>query len=321
MSQPIFDVTTVGELLVQLSVPAGHRLQMATHFDVCAAGTEANAMVALGCLGRRCAWVGGLPDSALGRLVTNPLRRVNIDLSRVVWSKNGRLGTYYVEFAVPPRQIQVIYDRADSCAAHLGPADMDWDYLLHSRLVHLTGITPALSDTCYDLVSETIKRAKAAGIPVSFDINYRQKLWTEQEAGTGLLPLIQGIELLLCARADAIRLFGCQGTPEEILNRLIELSGAHHIVLTLGNQGVIAWDGQQLLREPAAPVQIIDRIGAGDALAAGVIHGWLDGNFARGLRAGVTLAALALSQRGDMVVTTKEELTALMDDRSGGIVR
>ena len=76
---------------------------------------------------------------------------------------------------MPPRQIQVIYDRADSCAARLGPEDMDWDYFLHSRLVHLTGITPALSDICYALVSETIKRAKAAGVPISFDINYRTR--------------------------------------------------------------------------------------------------------------------------------------------------
>lgn len=317
----MFDVTTIGELLLQLSVPAGNRLQMASRFDVYAAGTEADVLAPLGSLGRRCAWVGGLPDSPLGRLATNHLRMVNIDLSRVIWSKGGRIGTYYVEFAVPPRQIEVIYDRADSCAARLRAEDIDWDYLLNSRLLHLTGITPALSEGCYQLVREAIKRAKAAGIAISFDINYRQKLWTEAEAKARLLPLIQGVDLLLCGQGDAARLFDCQGRAEENLSRLVELSGARCVVLTLGDQGVIGWDGTQQLRVAALPVQMIDRIGAGDALAAGVIHGWLDGDFALALRLGVTLAALALSQHGAMVLTTPEELASLLHNTSGGIHR
>ena len=121
------------------------------------------------------------------------------------------MGTYYVEFAPPPRPIQVIYDRADSCASHLGPDQVDWDYLLDTRLVHLTGITPALSPSCHALVTEVVERARAAGVAISFDINFRRKLWSEGEAAAALTPLIQGIDLLFCGQSDACQLFDCTG--------------------------------------------------------------------------------------------------------------
>src|SRR5262245_66559043 len=112
MGNPLFDVTTVGEAMLRMSVPAGQRLEMATQLDLCPAGAEANLVVALSRLGRRCAWTSGLPRSALGRLVANHLRMAGVDLGGVVWSETGRIGTYFIEFAVPSRPIQVIYDRA-----------------------------------------------------------------------------------------------------------------------------------------------------------------------------------------------------------------
>jgi 2-dehydro-3-deoxygluconokinase len=321
MKKPQFDVTTIGEAMLRLSVPAGHRLEMATHMDVHPAGTEANMVVALSQLGRRCAWVGGLPESSLGRLVANRLRLAAVDLEGVVWCKEGRLGTYFIEFAVPPRPIQVIYDRVNSCASQLQPEQVKWDYLLNTRLLHLTGITPAISKSCHNVVAEAITRAKEAGVAVSFDINYRQKLWSESEARETLLPLIQNVDLLLCGQTDATRLFGCLGTPQEIVENLAEQSRAKRVVVTLSDEGAIAWDGAQFYREVARPVQVIDRIGAGDALAAGVIHGWLAGDLARGLRYGVTLAALVLTQHGDMLVTTEAELRSLLENAGGGVKR
>jgi 2-dehydro-3-deoxygluconokinase len=307
--------------MLRLSVPIGYRLETAAHFDAFPAGAEANLAVALSRLGRRCAWVGGLPDNPLGRLVINHLRMAGVDLEGVVWCETGRLGSYYIEFAAPPRPIQVIYDRADSCAARLQPDQVDWAYLLNTRLLHLTGITPAISASCKAVVTEAAARAKAAGVAISFDINYRQKLWSETEAKETLLPLIQEVDLLLCGQGDAQRVFGCSGTPEEIVENLAEQSRARQVAVTLGDRGVIAWDGVQFYEEPAIPVQIVDRIGAGDALAAGIIHGWLRGDFALGLRYGVILAALVLSQHGDMLVTTEKELLSLLEDVSGGVLR
>jgi 2-dehydro-3-deoxygluconokinase len=189
---------------------------------------------------------------------------------------------------------------------------MQWDKLLNTRLIHLTGITPALSPSCAATIQAIIARAKEAGIPVSFDINYRQKLWMEAEARDWLTPVIQGVDLLLCGQGDARRVFGIDSTPEAAVTTLAEYSRAKQVAVSIGDQGVIAWDGTRIIEQPAVPVEVIDRIGAGDALAAGIIHGWLDGDLALGLRYGVMLAALKLSQRGDTVITTPEEVASLM---------
>jgi 2-dehydro-3-deoxygluconokinase len=123
--------------------------------------------------------------------------------------------------------------------------------------------------------------------------------------------MIKGVELLFCSQADALRLFNCKGTMQEVAQTMLELSQAHYVIITFGEQGALLWNGKAWLHEAARPTQIIDRLGAGDALAAGLIHGWLNGNLSDGLRYGVTLAALALSQLGDMLITNKTELEKL----------
>ncbi|MGH2387321.1 MAG: PfkB family carbohydrate kinase, partial [Chloroflexota bacterium] len=162
--RPPFDVTTVGEVMLRMSVPAGIRLDQAARLDLTPGGAETNLTGALARLGRRCAWVSSLPANALGRLAANHIRAAGIDLEGVVWRNQGRMGTYYLEFATPPRPIQAIYDRAGSCAAQMGPDDVNWAYLLHTRLLHLSGITPALSPSCRALTAEAIEHARTAGV-------------------------------------------------------------------------------------------------------------------------------------------------------------
>lgn len=311
MTEPRFDVTTVGEMLIRLSVPSGKRLENASQLDVHPAGAEANVATLLARLERRTCWFGALPDNPLGRLALNALRVAGVSTDGVVWKDHGRMGTYYVEFGEAPRGIQVTYDRAYSCAAQLQPDEMNWDLLLDTRLLHLTGITPALSPSCLEILSEAVQRAKARNVPVSFDINYRQKLWSEAEAARALLSLIQGVELLFCSQADAARLFHCTGSLQEVAEGVLELSQARHVLVTFGEQGALLWNGREWQQGPARPTRIVDRLGAGDALAAGLIHGWLDRDLSAGLRYGVTLAALALTQYGDMVVTNRDELNKL----------
>jgi len=311
MPDPRFDVTTIGEMMLRLSLPSGERLEMATRLDAFPAGAESNVVSLLSRLGRSTRWVGALPENPLGRLAANHLRLANVDLGGIVWSTDGRLGTYYVEFGAPPRGIQVTYDRAGSCATTLLPDQLDWDALLDTRLLHLTGITPALSPSCHELVVTALRLAAQRNIPVSFDVNYRKKLWSETQASAILSPLLAGVELVFCSARDAARLFHCEGAPQQAASALLERTGAKHLVLTAGEQGAWLWDGEAWLHEAARPTQIIDRLGAGDALAGGVLHGFLDGDLAAGLRYGVTLAALALSQHGDMLVTNQAELLAL----------
>lgn len=311
MPEPRFDVTALGEMLLRFSVPSGKRLEAATSLDVCPAGAEANVVTLLSRLERRTCWMGALPENPLGRLAANTLRMAGVDPSGVIWRQGGRMGTYYVEFGEPPRGIEVTYDRAHSCASQLRVDEIDWDFLLDTRMLHLTGITPALSPSCKGMVIEAVQQATVRGVPVSFDINYRQKLWSEADAAQTLLPLIRNVELLFCSQADAIRLFACHGTLQEIAQGILTRSQARQVIITAGEQGALLWNRKEWHHEPSRPTHIVDRLGAGDALAAGVIHGWLAGDLPAGLRYGVTLAALALGQFGDMVVTTKEELLAL----------
>lgn len=316
MPEPRFDVTTLGEMLLRLSVPAGQRLQQATRLDVHPAGAEANVVTLLARLERRTCWFGALPDNPLGRLARDALRSAGVETSGILWRQTGRMGTYYVEFAEPPRGVQVTYDRAHSCASQSHIEEIEWDRLLDTRLLHLTGITPALSPSCLDVVRTAIQKAKQRGVPISFDINYRQKLWSEADAARQLLPMIQGVDLLFCSQADAARLFHSHGSMHEIAGQVLATSNARFVVVTFGEQGALLWDSRAWIHQPARPTRVLDRLGAGDALAAGVIHGWLAGDLTAGLRYGVTLAALALGQSGDMVITDKEELLALSKEDS-----
>ncbi len=321
MPEPKRDVTGFGEVMLRLSVPVGRRLETTHRLDVFPGGSEGNVVYALARLGRRTGWVSALPSTALGRIIANNLRNAGVDLDGVIWSAAGRVGTYYVEFSAPPRPIQVIYDRADSCVSRLRPEQINWPAFLDTRVIHVSGITPALSPSCRAITEQAIAQARAAGVQVSFDVNYRQKLWTEAKAREVLEPLLHGIDLVLCSQIDAKRLFECKGTTEEIVRQMVERTGARHVVVSCGDQGAMAWDGQQVLWEQALPVHIVDRLGAGDALAAGVLHGWLSGSIAQGLRYGVVLAALALSQFGDMVDTTPEEVESLVARATGGVIR
>jgi 2-dehydro-3-deoxygluconokinase len=316
MAEPRFDVTSFGEMMMRLSVPSGQRLQTATNMNVYPAGAEANVMSLLARLDRKTSWNGTLPENPIGQLCANHLRMAGVDLNQIIWKTGGRLGTYYVEFGEPPRGIQVTYDRAYSDITRLQPDEINWDTLLDTRTLHLTGITPPLSASCHEIITQALNKAKEKKIPVSFDVNYRQKLWSETEACDTLLPMIQNVELLFCSQADAIRLFGCKGDMQEIAATMLEISHAKHAIITFGEQGILLWDGEVWKHEPSRPTKIIDRLGAGDALAAGVIHGWLNGNIVEGAKFGVTLASLALSQLGDMVVTNKKELASLMNTSS-----
>ncbi len=307
-----FEVTTLGESLLRLSVPIGRPLELTSRLDMNIAGSESNVLAILAQLEHRCSWVSALPDDALGRLAANQFRLRGIDLSGVVWREKGRLGKYFVEMVAPPRPVQVIYDREHSCMTQMTSAEVDWDLLLDTRLLHLTGITPALSPSCHEITIEAVAKARAANIPLSFDINLRQKLWSLEEAAEVLLPLVQNAELLFCARRDAEMLFGCEGDPERALAHLAEQTHARHIVMSVGSKGAYGWDGSQVIHQPTFETTIIDALGAGDALAGGVIDGWLRNDFAAGLKQGAALAAMALSQVGDMVVANRSMLDDLV---------
>ena len=200
-------------------------------------------------------------------------------------------------------------------------ADVAWDLLLDAKVLHVTGITAGLSDSCLAMVAEAIRRARAAGVAVSFDVNFRSKLWSAATAGERLRPLVAEADILFCKSADAAALFGCAGEPRAQLDGLGRLTRAKAIYLTLGERGAALMDNGEFAEQPALPVQIVDRIGGGDAFAAGALDGFLDGDRRAGLARGVGIAAIALSQHGDRVLTSRAELDSVLAQSERDVAR
>ena len=318
---PRFDVTTIGEGQLRYSVPLGAHLERASQLDVNVTGTEANVTSLLSRLGWRCGWVSALPRNPLGKRVADEYAQSGLDLSAVVWRDGGRLAIYYVEFGSPPKGTQVYYDRKGTCFVNMTREDIDWDYLLDTRLLHISGLSVPLSPSINAILAEAVERARAAAIPVSFDMNYRSRIWTTDEAAAAIAPFLRAIDLLFFARGDAERMYGFRGTPEDIVRQLGELTSASAIVTSLSSDGIIAWDRKSMHIEPAKRIEVVDRIGAGDAMVAGVLHGWLQGDLFKGLRYGVLTAALCLTHYGDGVYTSRAELEDLLDRPDADIVR
>ena len=319
MAEPRHDVSTLGESLLRLSVQRGERLERMASLDVSIGGAESNVATAVARMGFRAAWLSRLPRSPLGRRAERTIFAQGVDTSGVVWVDEGRMGTYFIEFAAEPRRIEVVYDRARSTATELAAAEIPWEFLLDTRFVHLTGITPGLSETCRDLVVEVCTRAHAAGVPISLDVNYRAKLWTPTAAAETLLPLMRMAQVVICGHKDAVTLFDLQGEPETVLFDLRALADAPVVVLTEGSAGAlaVAEDGSTLF-QPALRCEVVDRIGAGDAFSAGVLCGMLEGSLSRGLRYGTAMAAHKLTTFGDMLVATRDEVLALLEQEGDG---
>ena len=197
-----FDLTTFGETMVRISVRPGASLAVANQADLYTGGTESNTAAALARLGMSTAWVSRLPDNPLGQRIAADVARHGVDTSHLIWTNKDRAGAYYVEFAPPPRGAAVTYDRQHSAVSKIKPSELDLAFLLNTRILHLTGITPALSASCRDCVALAIKKAREKRVPVSFDLNYRSKLWKPGAAKKTLLPMIENNVTLLPATPE-----------------------------------------------------------------------------------------------------------------------
>ena len=310
MNDTRWDLLTFGESMLRLTPTNGQRVQDAAAFRATVGGTESNVCVALTQLGRTCAWLSALPTNVLGQRVAHEIGAHGVDVSRVIWT-DDRLGLYFLEPGVAPRPARVLYDRANSAVAMLDPMLIDADVVTRARVVHLTGITPALSTTAATICTRLAERATAAGVPLSVDVNYRARLWDPATARAGLAGLLQHATLLFCGAADAATIWGHHGSAADVAAALLAHTGAQIAIVTDGGAGATARtrDGQ-IMQQVALPVQIVDPVGAGDAFAAGVLHAWLDHptDLAAMLRSGTALAALKMTVNGDHALTNAAEL-------------
>ena len=293
-------LVTLGEAMLRLSVRPGDRLEDAPAFDVHVAGTEANVAFAAARVGLRSAWVSSLPANPLGRRVAATLAAGGVDVSLVHWVEAGRLGLYFVELGAAPRPISVVYDRANSAIAQATPDLFDWEAIADTDFLHLSGITLGLSASCYEIGVRAMKEARRRGATVTFDVNYRQRLWTPQAAADAVRSVAHLVDVLICTAEDARDLFGAGGAREDALAVLSADLGFKTAVLTLGAAGAIASRGGEVIRLPGHLVEVIDRVGAGDAFDAGLIWGLLDGSIELGLKRGLAMSALKMTVHGDL---------------------
>ncbi|HWD60804.1 MAG TPA: sugar kinase [Stellaceae bacterium] len=323
-----YDFLTLGETLIRLSPPGVQRLDQARLFEVGVGGSELNVACLLARLGRRAAWVSRLPEGPLGRIVDGEARRHGVDMSLVKWVE-ARQGLMFFEAGPPPRNARVIYDRKNSAAAGMALGDADWQILVAaSRRVHLSGITPALSENCKALVLEVAALAGRAGTKLSYDLNYRATLTTPREAQAVLAAVAPHLELFIVAERDAQHVLGFSEAGERLAEAVAARYGVPLVALTrppAADTGDLVLARGRLYEAPRYPVEIVDRIGAGDSFVGGLIHGLLDveagGDLERAVRLAAYAAAIGLATPGDINYFGAEDLAAFEADVTGRLVR
>lgn len=321
-SPMLYDLLTFGEVMVRFTPPSGQRLEQARTLDVAFGGTEANVAVVLARLGLRTAWVSRLPENSWGRRITRELMAHGVETSHVVWDAEARVGTFFLEFGSPPRPSSIIYDRKHSAASQMSPGDISTDLISQSRWLHLTGITPALSDTCEGLVREVMQEARSLGIPTSFDLNYRSRLWRPEQAADTVKPLCQMATILFGAERDARLLFRHEAEGAALAEAVQAQLGCPIVVLTQSENGALAMADGKAVHAPAFPVQMVDRIGAGDAFVGGFLFAHLQGwPLADALRWGNAVAALKLTIPGDFALVSRQEVESVLGGQAASLQR
>jgi 2-dehydro-3-deoxygluconokinase len=323
-SAPRYDLVTLGEVMLRLAAPPPQRLEQAASLDVQIGGAEANVAAACARLGLRTALLSALPaEHPWGDRTVRELTGHGVDCSGVLRRPASRMGLYFLEYGAAPRPVRVLYDRRDSALSRLEADEVDWGLVREARLLHLSGITVALGENLRDVVRRALDEASAAGVPVSFDVNYRSRLWTPSEARGFLAEILPRLTYLFVGADDAETVFGLTGSLDVNLKELRALAPRAVIVLTMGEAGsAVLMDGAVLRPSRLHTVSVVDRVGAGDAYAAGFLWATLIGRSPQqAIDAAAALAALKCTIWGDVPLVGRAELDELLASENTDIRR
>ena len=302
------DVITMGETMVLGVPPRPGRLRHATNLELKIGGAESNLAIAISRLGLSAGWAGYLGDDEPGQLVLDRIRAEGVDTSQVRRIKERPTGLYLREQI--GTDVRVYYYRQGSAASTMHRDAFDPDYFSGVRFVHLTGITPALSEDCRAF---TLWAAREARARVSFDVNNRSKLWGTERAREFIEEMLPDVYVLFAGDEEARALWG---RDDEELVRELARKGPEEVVLKRGGAGSQALLGDEVLEHHAFAVAEVDPVGAGDAFAAGYLAGHLwDLPAKERLRVANAMGALSVATLGDYEgLPNEDELRAFLDD-------
>jgi 2-dehydro-3-deoxygluconokinase len=316
------DVVTFGEAMIRLAPPDFERLEQASMVRISVGGSELTVAAGVARLGLSSAWVSRLPKNALGRMAQNKAREFGVDTRHIVWSKEDRMGLYFVEYGASPRASGVVYDRGHSAISLIQPGEVHWEEAFEgARWFHTTGITPALSDSAAAVTDAALRAAKHKGLMISYDLNYRAKLWSQDKARAVQEPFLRLVDVLITTEEDIERVLGIKGEDyKQAARQVAERFGLKAIAITLrGTPSVwrntwsaFAYAGGNLIEDVAYDIEIVDRLGSGDNFTAGFIYGYLTDGVERAVRIGAAFSALKQTSWSDFNWATLEEAEALM---------
>jgi len=340
-----YKVVTFGEIMLRLSTPGFSRFSQVQSFDVTFGGGEANVAVSLANYGLKSYFVTRLPKHDIGQAAVNHLRRFGVHTDYII--RDGeRLGIYFLETGASQRPSKVIYDRNHSAVSEMRPGDVDWsDVFKGAAWFHWTGITPALGESARECVKAACSAAKAAGVTISCDLNFRKKLWTEKEAQAFMQPLMEHVDVCIANEEDAEKSLGMKPRGADVEAADLDESAYFKlakdlkkeydfeaVAITLresfsasrnGWSAVLHDDKQckQPYRSKRYDIQIVDRVGGGDAFAGGLICGLLTkDNTGDALEFAVAASCLKQTIPGDFNLVTAEEIEKLTAGSGSGRV-
>ena len=287
------EVLTLGESMVSLR--ADSRIRLGSSYTSSVAGSESNVAIGLARLGHKVTWVGSVGADEQGSMILRTLGAENVSFQGNI-DEGSQTGMMMVEHRLGLNPL-VSYYRANSAGSKISFEDVEPLITPSLKILHLSGITPALSDSASDAVAKSMARARELGITISFDLNYRSKLWSRTQASKAMTPLAAMADLLI-ASEDEISLLGDE-SESSIAKRLLD-GNCSTVVIKRGAKGVTVVTKPKKFDVPAHPVTVVDTIGAGDAFCSGYLSATLDnlGVEAAALR-GVAAAAFVVSSKGD----------------------
>lgn len=338
------DIITFGEIMLRLKPEGYLRFFQNDRMEATFGGGEANVAVSLANFGLDAEFVTKLPDHEIGTAAIRCLDYFGVHTEHI--ARGGqRIGIYYLETGASQRPSKVIYDRADSAIAEAKQRDFDWDDILKdAKWFHFTGITPALSGDAARICEEACQRAKALNLTVSCDLNFRKKLWTQEEAEKTMGRLMKYVDVCVANEEDAEQVFGIKAENTDVTSgkldhsgycsvakQLIERFDLSYAAITLRTSlsasdnkwAAMISDGTACLFSREYPVHIVDRVGGGDSFGAGLIYGlYQNMEMGKALEFAVAASCLKHSIEGDFNRVSVQEVEHLMEgDGSGRVQR